>query len=187
MIAICFAHVFKLIIRSQDNWEMNLNFLLTLTFVAMIKRSSHTFSQTFFSFKCLNWFILPHVEYVFQQLLRASRDFNNLKSSWRPSMFSHRRPKMSTLGTACASLRGLHCGADVEEPFQAGQTESVNAVQASSVWALSDQIIHSFVLHVQERERERESIVCSKISPSSLPEISADSLWLAVWLWHRWH
>lgn len=148
---------------------MILNFLLRLAVVAMIKRSSHTFSQTFFSFKCSKWFILQHVEYVFQQLLGASHDFNNLKSSWRPSVFSHRCPKMSTLGTVCASLWGLYCGADVEEPFQAGQSESVNVVQASSVWALSDQIIHSFVVRVQEREKEREraSYVQKYLPPAS--------------------
>lgn len=65
---------------------MIFNFLLRLTVVATIKRSSHTFSQIFFSFKCSNWFILRHVEFIFQQLLLACPNFNNLKS--RPGVFS---------------------------------------------------------------------------------------------------
>lgn len=157
----------------------------------MIKKSIPTFIQTSFSFKYSNVFLLWNVKFTFQKLLLAS--WNSKKPHklagdqawWTNVMNSHGCPKMSILGIVCTSppLRGLYCGAEVGKPFQTGQAESMNAVQDSSVWAISEQIIHSFVVCV----REKESIVCSKISPFNPSKITVEMFWLTVWLWHRCH
>lgn len=161
---------FKLIIRKQDadpsaykpTWIQALyislrNDILHLSvendyYYYDKEKHSHIYSN-FFQYS--NVFILWNVEFIFQKLLLASHNSNSHKTSWRPGilhvMNSYGCPKMSILWIVCASLQGLYCGAEVEKPFQAGQAESMNAVQDSSVWAISEQIIHSFVVCVRER------------------------------------